>query len=63
MDIGNGTRISYRAYLDKTINPQGIHIGSNVEVTSGCSILTHDACRKLKGEIFIGDNCFIGIRI
>lgn len=62
MDIGEGTRISYRAYLDKTINPRGIHIGSYTEITGGCSILTHDASRQLKGNIWIGDNCFIGIR-
>ena len=62
MDIGEGTRISYRAYLDKTINPRGIHIGSYTEITGGCSILTHDAWRQLKGNIWIGDNCFIGIR-
>lgn len=62
MDIGEGTRISYRAYLDKTINPRGIHIGSYTEITGGCSILTHDASRSLKGSIWIGDNCFIGIR-
>lgn len=62
MNIGIGTRISYRSYLDKTINPQGIHIGSYVEITGGCSILTHDASRKIKGDVYIGDNCFIGIR-
>lgn len=62
MDIGLGTRISYRAYLDKTINPKGIHIGAYTEITGGCSILTHDACRNLKGDVYIGDNCFIGIR-
>ena len=45
MDIGHNVRISWRANLDLTINPRGIHVGDNT----------------LKGDVYIGANCFIGI--
>jgi len=28
----------------------------------GVIILCHDACRKMKADTYIGDNCFIGSR-
>lgn len=62
MDIGNGTVISRRAQLDRGINPKGIHIGEYTRVTGGVLLLAHDACRKLKKDVFIGSNCFIGAR-
>lgn len=59
MDIGRETLISRNAVLDRGINPKGIHIGKYTRIT-GAIILAHDACRKLKADVFIGDNCFIG---
>ncbi len=35
MDIGHNVRISWRANLDLTINPKGIHIGCNTLITRG----------------------------
>lgn len=59
MTIGEGTIISRRSNLDWNINPKGIHIGSYTLV-AGATILTHDYCRSLKCDTFIGSNCFIG---
>ncbi len=61
MDIGEGTMISWRARLERNINPQGIHIGSYTRITGGVKVLSHDDCRKMKADTVIGDNCFIGI--
>ena len=58
MTIGEDTIISRRANLDRNINPKGIHIGSHTLIT-GTTILTHDACRSLKADTYIGDYCFI----
>ena len=60
MDIGEGTTISRKAKLDTGVNPKGIHIGKYVCITGGVVLLAHDACRKIKADVYIGDNCFIG---
>ena len=62
MDIGEGTTISRKTHLDTNINPKGLHVGKNTRITGSVVILTHDACRKLKADTYIGDNCFIGSR-
>lgn len=62
MDIGEGTVISRRAALDRGINPKGVHIGRYTRVTGGVILLTHDACRNLKADTYVGDKCFIGSR-
>lgn len=62
MDIGEGTLISRRAALDRGINPKGVHIGKNTRITGGVILLTHDACRGLITDTYVGDNCFIGSR-
>ena len=62
MDIGKNCRISWKAHLDKSINPKGIHIGENTWILSGAMILAHDHCRGLKIDTDIGDNCVIGVR-
>lgn len=62
MDIGEGTKISRLAKLDRANNPNGIHIGKNCIITGGVLILAHDACRKMKADTRIGNNCFIGTR-
>lgn len=62
MEIGQNTRISWKAHLDKSINPRGIHIGDGTYVLNGAMILSHDACRRLKADTIIGSNCVIGVR-
>lgn len=62
MEIGQNVRISYKATLDKSINPKGIRIGDNTWILAECVILSHDHCRSLKTDTIIGDNCIIGIR-
>ena len=62
MDIGKNVQISWKAHLDKSINPRGIHIGDESQVLNGAMILSHDACRRLKTDTYIGKNCVIGAR-
>lgn len=62
MDIGEGTVISRKTHLDTNIYPKGTHIGKYTRITGSVIMLTHDACRKLKADTYIGDNCFIGSR-
>lgn len=61
MDIGKGVRISYKARLDKSINPKGIHIGDNTWILAGAYVLAHDHCRSLRVDTYVGENCVIGI--
>ena len=58
MTIGEDTIISRRSNLDRNINPKGIHIGSHTLI-AGTTILTHDACRSLIADTYIGDYCFM----
>ena len=62
MDIGKHCRISWKAHLDKSVNPRGIHIGDNTWILNGAMILAHDHCRGLKTDTYIGSDCVIGIR-
>ncbi len=62
MNIGRNVKISWKAHLDKSINPRGIHIGNGSQVLNGAMILSHDACRRLKADTYIGKNCIIGVR-
>lgn len=59
MTIGENTRISRHARLDKT-NPKGVHIGSHSSITFGVSILTHDFVNRRHVDTFVGDYTFIG---
>ena len=62
MSIGEGTRISQKAVLDRSINPKGIIIGDYTLITRECMILAHDASRRLQTTTRIGSRCFIGVR-
>lgn len=62
MDIGKDVRISWKAHLDKSINPRGIHIGDGTDVVNGAMILSHDYCRRFRANTYIGKNCIIGAR-
>lgn len=61
MNIGNNVIISYKAKLDKSINPKGVYIGDNTWVLANAMILAHDHCRNLKIDTIIGQNCVVGI--
>ena len=59
MELGEGVRISYKAKLDKSINPRGIKIGVNTWILANSVVLAHG-----KGKMFttsIGRNCVIGL--
>lgn len=60
MNIGQGSRISLGARLDRT-NPKGIHIGLNTGIGTGAVVLTHDFVKTLHVDTHIGSNCHIGI--
>lgn len=59
MEIGQDTRISLKANLDRT-NPQGLHIGHRTGVAAGSNILTHDFIGNRHTHTRIGDDCHIG---
>ena len=59
MTIGDGTRISGKAFLDYT-NPRGVHIGDHTMVTPGARIFTHDFVGSKHVDTKIGSKCFIG---
>lgn len=61
MNIGNNVIISYKARLDKSINPKGIYVGDNTWVLANSLILAHDHLRALKLDTRIGKNCVIGV--
>jgi acetyltransferase-like isoleucine patch superfamily enzyme len=60
MSIGEGSRISLGARLDRT-NPSGIHIGANTGIGTGAVVLTHDFVNTRHVDTRIGSNCHIGI--
>lgn len=62
MDIGEDVRVSWKAKLDKSVNPKGIHIESGARVLNGAMILSHDDCRRLKTDTYIGKKSIIGVR-
>ena len=61
MCLGKGVHIAYRAHLDKSINPRGIHIGDRTWILNGAFIMAHDHCRSIKADTYIGNDCVIGI--
>jgi len=61
MDIGAGCRISRSVKLDKTY-PKGVHIGDSTTIDFGACILTHDQCRSLVADAWVGKECHIGAR-
>jgi acetyltransferase-like isoleucine patch superfamily enzyme len=60
MDIGQNVRISRRAVLDYSVNPQGMHIGDNTLIAGKVIVMSHDLLRNMKVDTYIGKNCFIG---
>lgn len=62
MDIGKNVIINRRVSLDRARNPKGIHIGSNTQILAKVCILTHDNCRDLLLDTYIGSDTVVGIR-
>ena len=60
MHIGEHCRISWRAHLDKSVNPKGIYIGDYTQILSGAIIMSHDYCRSIVADVHIGSHCVIG---
>ena len=59
MCIDKTARIAYGAKLDKTYG-EGVHIGAESYVASGAIVFTHDYCRNIHTNTYIGKRCFIG---
>lgn len=62
MDIAENAIVSWKAHLDTSVNPRGIHIGEHSWVLARVIILAHDHCRSLVCDTYIGNNSIIGIR-
>lgn len=60
MQIGDDTRISFSARLDRT-NPKGVHIGNQTGIGAGAVVLTHDFLKNRHVDTIIGDRCHVGI--
>lgn len=59
MSIDKTARIAYGAKMDKTFG-KGLHIEAETYVASGAIIFTHDFCRHIHADTFVGKRCFIG---
>jgi len=59
MNVHKSAKIATRAKLDTT-NPKGINIGEETFCAGGSIIFSHDYCRSLKIDTYIGKRCFIG---
>jgi acetyltransferase-like isoleucine patch superfamily enzyme len=68
-DLRKSTRLERRLNFDR-LNPRGIHIGENSEITSGVTILSHhyrfrqgvkDRFVWENADTYIGNNCVVGI--
>ncbi len=59
MHIDKTALIAVGAKLDKTYGA-GIHIGEESYIAPGAIIYTHDYCRQLHDDTYVGKRCFIG---
>lgn len=59
VDISYDAKLSLKSNIDFT-NPKGIHIDDGSYVAFGATILSHDFCRAVHLDTYIGKNCFIG---
>lgn len=59
MHIHKSAIIAVGAKLDKTYGA-GVHIGEETSIASGAIIYTHDYCRGLHADTYVGKRCFIG---
>lgn len=59
MMIDKTAHISISARLDKTY-PIGVHIDAYSFVAANAIVFTHDFCRRMHVNTYIGKKCFIG---
>jgi len=64
-DVHSSVIFERKLHLDR-LYPAGIHIGSNCLIASGCTILSHDHCKRVNNQpllldTYIGKNCFIAV--
>ena len=67
-DIHSTVILERNVMLDR-LYPSGIHIGKKCLIASGCTILSHDHCKRsgngvlnpLLLDTFIGSRCFIAV--
>lgn len=62
MDISPKCRVSVGVKLDKTY-PKGIHVADGAYIASGTIVFSHDFCRGIKTDTYIGENVFIGANV
>ncbi|MCE9793824.1 acyltransferase [Shewanella indica] len=59
MDIHPSAKVCRKARLDTT-NPKGVHIDEDTYCAAGVIVFSHDFCRSLKADTYIGKRCFLG---
>ena len=64
-DVHSSVIFERKIHLDR-LYPGGIHIGENCLIASGCTILSHDHCKRVNNQPLlvdtrIGKNCFIAV--
>lgn len=64
-DVNPTVIFERKIHLDR-LYPAGIHIGANCLIASGCTILSHDHCKRINNQpllkdTYIGKNCFVAI--
>jgi acetyltransferase-like isoleucine patch superfamily enzyme len=64
-DVHKTVIFERKIHLDR-LYPQGIHIDPNCLIASGCTILSHDHCKRVNNQpllldTYIGKNCFIAV--
>lgn len=64
-DVHSTVIFERKIHLDR-LYPHGIHIGENCLIASGCTILSHDHCKRVNNQpllldTHIGKNCFIAV--
>jgi acetyltransferase-like isoleucine patch superfamily enzyme len=59
MNIDKSAKIAFKAKLDST-NPKGIYVDEETFCAFGSIIMSHDFCRALNTNTYIGKRCFIG---
>jgi len=64
-DVHQSVIFERKLHLDR-LYPEGIHIGANCLIASGCTILSHDHCKRVGDQCllldtYIGKRCFIAV--
>lgn len=64
-DVHYSVIFERKLHLDR-LYPEGVHIAENCLIASGCTILSHDHCKRvgeqcLLFDTYIGKRCFIAV--